>query len=294
MTTAQKLAFDLFDSTGTVREALSPVLTWEANSQHTVTACSNNGLVSVYGDGVLLASATTGGTGLQTSIGATLYVGGVTSGIRQWTGNVRNLIVCSGTGNPSGCVPNSSALTYKSGASLGDSMTASGTPPYTTTVRTTLGWPYQWSNYGVSGYTAAQSMEKWSTEAVPFRHAIVTVLVGVNNLNLAACQTSACTIAELTALYASIRASGARLIPLTILPYKNYVSWNSTRETARQEINTWILAYCTANSLTCVDTATDFNDGAGALKGIYDSGDGLHPNQAGIDRIAALIVASSP
>lgn len=91
--------------------------------------------------------------------------------------------------------------------------------------------------------------------------------------------------------------AGAVVIVCTDTPATGYVdpnptySWNSAKQTALEDFNDW-LANDANNIDVLVDVFTEFNNG-GALKAIYDSGDHLHPNQAGQDKIAEMIEAAA-
>ena len=54
--------------------------------------------------------------------------------------------------------------------------------------------------------------------------------------------------------------------------------------------------YCTTNSVTCVEAYAALVDPgtADTLLPAYDSGDKLHPNQAGLDAIATAVRTAFP
>lgn len=82
---------------------------------------------------------------------------------------------------------------------------------------------------------------------------------------------------------------------MTILPFGSNVNWSAPRQTYITDINTSLLNYCTANSLTtCLDEYTAFLGVSPAMNVAYDSGDGLHPNDTGSAKLATDANTKSP
>lgn len=120
----------------------------------------------------------------------------------------------------------------------------------------------------------------------------VVVLAGVNDL---AAGTSAATIfSNLQTIYDQARADGMQVVPITVLPWSGSGSWTAGKQTETTNLNTSILAYCATNGLVCIDAYNSALRTGTALTGIYDSGDGLHPNLAGSSVLANLVKAAFP
>ena len=207
-----------------------------------------------------------------------------------FAGSVKN-VVLGPTTNPG---PVRTAI-----AVLGDSLTygktAAVTTPYPLGLQGLLGTGYFVDNHGISGQlfhgdslNAGLHSRYWR-DIQGYPYAAVVVLGGTNDVNSG--RTAVQTEPWIQSIYDSVRADGKLLVPLTIPPSSTFTA---PQKTERAAINTWILNYCTANGVTCVDIATDLDDGTGALKAIYNSGDNLHLNQAGYDRVATLIRAALP
>jgi lysophospholipase L1-like esterase len=92
-----------------------------------------------------------------------------------------------------------------------------------------------------------------------------------------------------SALFDEIRADGNTLIPFTLTPHGNA---GTPTKTCISALNALIVGYANTNSLKYIDTYAMFDDGTGNLKAAYDSGDGLHPNQAANDLLSTAIAAS--
>jgi len=77
---------------------------------------------------------------------------------------------------------------------------------------------------------------------------------------------------------------------LGLTPFKNYTTWSSEKQALLEEYNTKLIAYCTTNGLLYVDMYSALDtDSDDELDATYDSGDGLHPNDAGKIKIAETI-----
>jgi lysophospholipase L1-like esterase len=176
---------------------------------------------------------------------------------------------------------------------LGDSIVfgSNSTRPFPNTLGLNLGFPVL--NYGVAGLTTTQVLTQWTTgtlSAIPSD--TVVVLCGINDC--IAGTTEATIQSNLSTIYSQAAGAGAKVIAVTMLPWKGSVNYTAGRETTRLNINAWIRAQAAANGYSLVEAATAFDDGAGKLIGTYDSGDHLHPNAAGSDLLASLVLAAGP
>jgi lysophospholipase L1-like esterase len=122
------------------------------------------------------------------------------------------------------------------------------------------------------------------------------VLEGINDIGRAAqpgYASETVTADELIAGYrqliARAHARGVKIQVGTLLPFKDANYWSDQGEAARQAVNAWI------RSNTDADGGIDFDavmrDPAEPLKlaAAYDSGDHLHPNDAGFRAMADAI-----
>ena len=122
----------------------------------------------------------------------------------------------------------------------------------------------------------------------------VIVLEGVNDIGGAtARKTPLPTVADLTGGYRQMVArahdKGVKVIFATILPYKGAGYWGAEGEAVRKQVNTWIRTNTVADGY--VDLARAVADPADPdrFAKAYDSGDALHPNDAGFTAMAAAI-----
>lgn len=153
----------------------------------------------------------------------------------------------------------------------------------------------RWLN-DVSGPSGTSRFDRDVLNVTGITHAII--LLGVNDLGFSAwlaptqTVTAEQVIAAMTTAIVKAKAKGIKVFVGTILPFKGASTgyyYTDAAEAKRQTINTFI-----RNSKE-IDGVIDFDD---ALKNpadpltinpIYDSGDALHPNDAGYEAMAAAI-----
>lgn len=140
---------------------------------------------------------------------------------------------------------------------------------------------------------------------------VLILMLGINDLIQPTLQQpdtdSACTVAGgidlsamktgFTRMASETRTAGARLIVATIPPFGRSEYWSENAERARQEMNQWLrTSLPVAAVLDIANVLADSSDPT-RLRATYDSGDGLHPNDAGHEAIglavAGLLSASS-
>jgi lysophospholipase L1-like esterase len=92
--------------------------------------------------------------------------------------------------------------------------------------------------------------------------------------------------AGLTEIIGQAHAAQIKVICSTLTPFGKSTRWNTTVENTREAINTWLKG----SSSTCDDIFDQASAIAGSnpeqIASEYDSGDGLHPNDAGYQAIA--------
>lgn len=179
---------------------------------------------------------------------------------------------------------------------MGDSITATGASvfrPYPNKLNSLLGVGYTVTNGGVSGNTCAQVKTRYESTYRGQGYARAVVLCGINDVGRDGA-TAAATWATLSALLDEMRSDGLTVVPVTLLPFSGSIWWSSGRQAELESLNTSILNYCTTNGLTCVDAYVGMGNGAtpAAIATAYDSGDHIHENQPGADKLAALVNAA--
>ncbi|MEV0677422.1 SGNH/GDSL hydrolase family protein [Actinosynnema sp. NPDC050436] len=101
------------------------------------------------------------------------------------------------------------------------------------------------------------------------------------------------TAAELVAGYRTLirqaHAKGVRVVGATLLPYKGALYYTEAGEAVRDEVNTWIRTSGEFDAVVDFDRATADPADPDALLPAYDSGDKLHPNDAGYRAMAHAI-----
>ncbi|MGY4831102.1 SGNH/GDSL hydrolase family protein [Sphaerotilaceae bacterium SBD11-9] len=89
------------------------------------------------------------------------------------------------------------------------------------------------------------------------------------------------------------RAKGVKVLLGTVMPFKGASYYNDANETKRQALNSWVRSQA-ANVHAVVDFDAAMKGSADplALNPAYDSGDHLHPNDAGYAAMAAAVSLS--
>jgi len=116
------------------------------------------------------------------------------------------------------------------------------------------------------------------------------VLEGINDIQQTPHQTDpAAIISAYRQLIAQAKARGIRVVGATILPFKGWQVWDETLEATRGAVNDWIRTSHEFDAVVDFDKAT--RDPAAPLQMLaaYDSGDHLHPNDAGYQAMANAI-----
>jgi lysophospholipase L1-like esterase len=115
----------------------------------------------------------------------------------------------------------------------------------------------------------------------------VIVLEGVNDIGFSAGADA--LIAGLTELARRTHAAGLPILGATIMPFKASFVWTPEREQTWTTVNTWIRTGGAFDGVIDFAAATAAPDDPATLNPAYDSGDGLHPNDAGTRAMADAI-----
>lgn len=121
----------------------------------------------------------------------------------------------------------------------------------------------------------------------------LAVQLGINDIVFAA-SSDLPTIQDEIALgylqlIARARTRGLRVFGSTLPPFEGFVYYAPARETARQQVNSWIRTAGAFDAVLDFDAAIRDPAQPGRLLPAYDGGDHLHPNDAGFDAIARAI-----
>jgi lysophospholipase L1-like esterase len=104
--------------------------------------------------------------------------------------------------------------------------------------------------------------------------------------------TAAGMIADFKLAIARIHAHHLKAIGVTLSPFGRYESWTPAIEAERQQVNHWIRTGHAFDGVIDFDRVLRDPADPGWLNPQYDSGDGLHPNDAGHAAMAAAIPLS--
>ncbi|MFI0423727.1 GDSL-type esterase/lipase family protein [Spongiactinospora sp. 9N601] len=132
----------------------------------------------------------------------------------------------------------------------------------------------------------------------------VVVLEGINDIGLSESEhfcftpNPRVTAAELIAghreLIRQARARGIKVIGATLPPFKKAAYFTERGERVRDELNHWIRTSGAYDAVADLDRAMAAPRDKDLLHPAYDSGDGLHPNEAGNRAMARRIAAALP
>ncbi|MFN7131185.1 MAG: SGNH/GDSL hydrolase family protein, partial [Myxococcales bacterium] len=284
---ANALRLDVRDSGGgqKITQYTFQELRGERTAAHVVHACNNNGSLLLYLNGTSVGSVSGAGTGIVSTQPGTAYIGSVANAAHAGV-QVTNVTLTK----KAAVQGRTKATTFV--AAIGDSITAgSGTTAYPYRLGVRLGANYQIANEGNPGYTASQVLGIWRSNVRGRGYDRIVVLAGVNDVREGA--TAAATFASLQTIYEEALADGLKVVAVTVLPWKGY--GDTPEELAETDaLNASIRSYAGGANYTVVDGYADFDDGTGTMKSAYDSGDHLHPNAAGFDRLAELVKEALP
>lgn len=179
-------------------------------------------------------------------------------------------------------------------ATFGDSMTLGVTPVVRTPLAAGLQLDYGIGNFvhnfGVNSYTAAQTYARWVSLAKGRGYRGLTVWAGVNDAG--GDTVIHTTQTNLAKLWFEAAAEGMTVVPITVAPWKPAAAyWSQPRQIHTDSLNDWIRRQAAINGLDYVDAyallGSPFDPQV--MNSTYDSGDDIHPGQAGHDVIRAAV-----
>lgn len=248
--------------------------------------------VACYYDGTNTGACVNGVCTL-TAGAITMFTGASTLylGTRSATGNESNGTMKQLCYDPSATRCSRENSGFHARAGFGDSLTNAPDGPGT-------GWPDRYTalypstpvtNWGLNGATADDIYNtRWLVSGTG-RYTDVVVFGGINDIRTTS-DSAADIFTRLRQTYDEVLAQGSNLYLVTLWPVGNFAGWTGAKATVLLELNALIRTHCaTTARVTCIDAYnSDLRDGAN-LAAIYDSGDGLHQNQAGSDYLSELI-----
>jgi lysophospholipase L1-like esterase len=120
---------------------------------------------------------------------------------------------------------------------------------------------------------------------------------GINDLGLSPNRTAEEIIAGITQVAERAKAAGLNVIGGTLMPATTFAipSYGATptQEAKRQQINTYLRTSGVYDHLVDFDQVTEDPNNPGVLNPAFDSGDGLHPNDAGYEAMANAVDLST-
>jgi lysophospholipase L1-like esterase len=133
---------------------------------------------------------------------------------------------------------------------------------------------------GIHGQSAAQRLDRDVLSRAGVR--TVIVLEGINDIQQKPHQLDPAKItAGLADIAARFRAHGLRVIGGTLTPFGGCACYSPREEVTRQAVNEWIRGSGTFDSVVDFDAALRDPDDPHRMLPAYDSGDHLHPGDAG-------------
>ncbi|MGS2586395.1 SGNH/GDSL hydrolase family protein [Streptomyces hebeiensis] len=152
------------------------------------------------------------------------------------------------------------------------------------------------ANEGISGNKvlsdgAGESALKRLDRDVLSQRGLRTVLLleGVNDLKATPAPTAAQLIAGYQEIIRRTHAAGACVVGATVLPYEGWREWNEGGEAIRQEVNAFIRNSGAFDAVVDFDAAVQDPAAPRRMLPAYDSGDHLHPNDAGMEVMAGAV-----
>ncbi len=119
------------------------------------------------------------------------------------------------------------------------------------------------------------------------------VLEGINDIGMGRAGGAAPSAAELIAAHRQLieraHARGLKIIGATLTPFEGAAYFTADGETKRQAINAWMRSGKAYDGVIDFDAATRDPRNPTKFNPQYDSGDHLHPNNAGYEAMAAAI-----
>jgi lysophospholipase L1-like esterase len=131
----------------------------------------------------------------------------------------------------------------------------------------------------------------------------VILLEGINDIGFSQTPDSGCTapntavsagqiIAGYQRLIAAAHARGVRIFGGTLTPFKGAGYWSAAAEAKREAVNNWVRTSHAFDGVIDFASAVASPSDPQVMNPAYDSGDHLHPNDAGYRAMAGAVKLS--
>lgn len=110
----------------------------------------------------------------------------------------------------------------------------------------------------------------------------VILLEGVNDIKATPAPTAAQVIDGYREIIRRSHAAGACVVGATVMPYEGWGEWNASGEAVRQAVNSFVRGSGAFDAVVDFDAAVKDPAAPAKILPAYDSGDHLHPNDAGM------------
>ena len=150
-----------------------------------------------------------------------------------------------------------------------------------------------------------KALQRFDRDVLSFRRAThVLLLEGINDIIwpgtvLAGAETfvpASSIIAALDQLIIRAQLSGMQVVVGTLIPFENAVPecpdggyYTPAKEQIRQTVNGWIRSACNADAIVDFDAVMQDSSRTSRMRPDYDSGDHVHPNDAGYKAMADAV-----
>ena len=152
-------------------------------------------------------------------------------------------------------------------------------------------------NSGISGNrvlldgTGERALDRFDRDVldVPGVQSVI-ILEGINDINNSPNGTDVAALtAGLQTLIDRAHARGVRVVLGTLTPYRGWGQWSQEREAARVAVNAWIRAHDGVEGIADFDLALSDPADPAQMRPVLDSGDRLHPGDAGYAAMADAV-----
>lgn len=139
----------------------------------------------------------------------------------------------------------------------------------------------------VAGPSALHRLDRDALDLAGVRTLIV--LEGINDIQLAPRQPAGAVVAAIGRIVARAHARGVRVVCGTLTPYAGSRNWTPRGEAARRAVNARLRGGGVCDGVADTDAALRDPSQPRRLAREFDSGDHLHPNDAGYAALAAAV-----